>query len=61
MLLILDERVVKKSGTLAFNQYLQVLRPIFWDQHSTMTKCTYDLRPTGDNNLMVNNNPPRES
>ena len=52
-----EGRVVKKPGNTHVNQYLKVLKPIFWDQRPSMVGCPYDLRPSRDNTLMVDDSP----
>lgn len=58
-LLTMGGRVVGKPGNSAVNQYLKVLKPIFQGQCPTMIGCPYDLRPTRDNTLTVDNSPSR--
>ena len=48
-----EGRVVKKPNNPAVNQFLKVLKPVVWDQRPTMVGCPYDVRPTRDNTLMV--------
>ena len=50
-----DGKVVKKPNNPYVNQYLKVLKPFVWDQRSSMVSCPYDVRPTRDNTLMVDN------
>jgi hypothetical protein len=48
-----QNQVVKKPNNPAVPQYLKVLRPIFWDQRPTLINVPYDIRPSRDNTLMV--------
>ena len=52
----LDGRAVREPNNPAVNQYLKVLKPIVWDHLPTMVGCSYDVRPTCDNTLMVDDN-----
>ena len=52
----LDGKVVKKPNNLAVNQYLKVLKLIFCDQRPSMVGRPYDVRPTRDNMLMMDDN-----
>ena len=56
MLLTPDGRVVKKPNNPIINQFLKVLKPIFWDQCPTMIGPPYDLRPIPYNTLVVDDN-----
>ena len=48
-----DGKVVKKPNNPASPQYLKVLKPIFWDQRPSLIGVPYDVRPTRENTLMV--------
>ena len=39
----------------AMSQYLKVLKPVVWNNHPSMVGCPYNVCPTRDNTLMVDN------
>ena len=51
-----EDKVIKKPNNRAINQYLKVLKPIYWDQCPSFIGCPYDVRPTRENTFMVDNN-----
>ena len=51
-----DSKVVKKPNNPASLQYLKVLKPIFWDQCPSLIGVPYDIHPTRENALMVEDN-----
>ena len=51
-----DNKVVKKPNNPTLNQYLKVLKPIVLDWHPFMVGCPYDVRPTRDNTMIVDDN-----
>ena len=48
-----DNKVVKMPNKLSVNQYLKVSKQIIWDRRPFMTGYPYDVCPTCDNTLMV--------
>ena len=52
-----EGKIVKKPNNSAVNQYLKVLKPIFWDQRPSMVGVPYNLRPTRENTFMVDDSP----
>jgi hypothetical protein len=48
-----DRKVVKKPNNPASPQYLKVLRLLLWDQRPSLIGVPYDVRPTRENTLMV--------
>jgi hypothetical protein len=51
-----DRKVVKKPNNLASPQYLKVFWLLLWDQRPSLIGVPYDVRPTRENTLMVDDN-----
>jgi hypothetical protein len=48
-----DRKIVKKPNNPVSPQYLKILRLALWDQRPSLIGIPYDVRPTRENTLMV--------
>jgi hypothetical protein len=51
-----DCKVMKKPNNPASPQYLKVLRLVLWDHRPSLIGVPYDVCPTRENTLMVDDN-----
>ena len=49
-------KVVKKTNNPASPQHRKVMKPILWDEGPSLINVPYDVRPTHENTLMVDDN-----